>query len=473
VGVYVASADLRNLRPAREGPRAGGDLTWAAAVLVSVTALVLSAVLGSGSEFLATAACIPFVAVFAIRPAVGVYAIVIARPSMDLWADRSLAHVGSVSINPASALALLFIAVGGAYLVENWQLVKQAPSTIPYLGLAVMATLSIAVAPSKGGAITETLRLLSVAVLYMVAWALIRDRQGLKRMAIALLASLVVPTLLALWQFDHGGSTVIGEVGRSAGTFLQPDPFGIFMGFMAGFLAPLLLCKQLRARWLIVLASPLVVGALIASYTRTGWVGFVFGLFVLALVRYRSLLVIGPLALVLMAAAVPSTVHRFSDLTSGRTHYGPGNSLRARLDLWRTNLPRVEHDPVLGNGFKAIVEDTTATQGAGVNVQQGAHSHSDFVRAIVELGVPGFIFFCWLLFGMWGACRRSYRRALKAGDPVLAALSLGALVAASAYILMSFDSNLMTQVAVSGTFWTLAAIGHAAGRVELAETEPA
>jgi O-antigen ligase len=331
----------------------------------------------------------------------------------------------------------------------------------------------VSVAPSKGGAATETLRLLSVAVLYMAAWTVVRDRDGLKRMVAALLASVVVPTALALWQFAHGGSTVIGEVGRSAGTFLQPDPFGIFMGFMTAFIIPLILCTRLRARWLLLLAGPFVAGALIVSYTRTGWVGCVFGLFVLAVVRYRSLLVIGPLLLVLMAAAVPSTVHRFSDLTSGRTHYGPGNSLRARLDLWRQNLPRVEHNPVLGNGFKAIVEDTTGTRAVGVNVQEGAHSHSDFVRAIVELGVPGFLFFCWLLFGMWAACRRAYMRARKAGDDVLAALALGALVAASAYVLMSFDSNLMTQVAVSGTFWTLAAVGHAAGRVELARPDDA
>jgi len=468
VGVYIAPGDLRLLRPRVTGPRPGGDLTWIAAAAVSAGALLAAIVLGSGTEFLATAAVIPFVILFAIRPAWGVYAVIIVRPSMDLWADRSLASTGSVSVNPASALALLFIAVGGAYLIENRHLVRQAPSTVPYLGLACMATLSIAVAPSKGGAITETLRLISVAVLYMAAWTVIRDREGLKRMAIALLASLIVPTALALWQFAHGGSTVIGEVGRSAGTFLQPDPFGIFMGFMAAFLVPLALCSRLRLRWAVLLAAPFVLGALIASYTRTGWVGFLFGMFVLAVVRYRWMLVLGPILLIVMAAAVPSTVHRFGDLTSGRTHYGPGNSLRARLDLWRQNLPRVEHDPVLGNGFKAIVEDTTATRGVGVNVQQGAHSHSDFVRAIVELGVPGFVFFCWLLFGMWAACRRSYRRAREAGDQVLAALALGSLVAASAYILMSFDSNLMTQVAVSGTFWTVAAVGHAAGRVELA-----
>jgi O-antigen ligase len=468
MGVYVAPVDLRSLRPRAAGPRPGGDLTWIAAGAVSAAALLASLVLGSGSEFLATAVAVPFVTLFALRPAWGVYAIIIARPTMDLWADRSLVNAGSVSVNPASALALLFIAVGGAYLLENRHLVREAPSTVPYLGLATMAALSVAVAPSMGGALTETLRLLSVAVLYMAVWTVVRDREGLKRMTMALVASLIVPTTLALWQFAHGGSTVIGEVGRSAGTFLQPDPFGIFMGFMAAFIVPLALCAKLRLRWALVLAAPFVAGALIASYTRTGWVGFVFGLFVLAVVRYRWLLVLGPLVLILMAAAVPSTVHRFGDLTSGRTHYGPGNSLRARLDLWRQNLPRVEHDPVLGNGFKAIVEDTSGTHAVGVNVQQGAHSHSDFVRAIVELGVPGFIFFCWLLFGMWAACRRSYRRARDAGDQVLAALSLGALVAASAYILMSFDSNLMTQVAVSGTFWAIAAVGHAAGRVELA-----
>ena len=50
---------------------------------------------------------------------------------------------------------------------------------MPYLGLAAMAVLSIAVAPSKGGAITETLRLTSMAVLYLAAYAVIRDRRGL------------------------------------------------------------------------------------------------------------------------------------------------------------------------------------------------------------------------------------------------------------------------------------------------------
>ncbi|MDX6524232.1 MAG: hypothetical protein QOI17_1745, partial [Gaiellales bacterium] len=439
---------------------------WTATVAVSVVLLLAAAALGDSRVFMAAAACAVFGIVFAIRPALGVALIVIVRPCLDLWADKPLASIGSTQLNAASLMALMFIAIGGAYVIERWPDVRRAPVVRPYLGLAVMAVLSIAVAPSKGGAFTEVLRLLSVVVLYLAAYAVIRDRRGLIRIAAAVLASLAMPTVVALWQFAHGGSTVIGEIGRSTGTFLHPDPFGIFIAFMLAFLLPLAITPRFPYRGVLICTVPLVALALISSYTRTGWVGFMFGMAVLAFVRYRRLLVIGPLLLVLVAAAVPSTVHRFSDLNSGRTHYGPGNSLRARYDLWRQNLPKVLHNPVLGNGFKSIVEDTSATDANGVNTVQGAHSHSDFVRAVVELGVPGLVFFTWLLFGSVKACSRSLKRATAARDPVLTALSLGALAATSAYTLMSFDSNLMTQVAVSGTMWTVAALGHAAGRVE-------
>jgi O-antigen ligase len=467
VAVYVAPADLRRLRPPIIGAQPGGDLVWAAAGIVTLGALLSGVALRDGSILLVAGICAAFGILFANSPMAGVAAMLIVRPSLDLWADRSIASVGSLSLNPASLMAVVFLAVGGAYVIERWEDVRQAPATKPYIFLAVMAVLSIAVAPSKGGAMTETLRFSSIAVIYMVVVAVVRDRRRLVMMVMALLASLIVPVSVALWQFAHGGSTVIGDVGRSAGTFLQPDPFGIFLGFMGAFLVALLLAPAIRGRLLLILATPLVLLALIASYTRTGWVGFVIGLIVIALVRYRGLIALAPIGLVLIAVAVPSTLHRFSDLNSGPTHYGPGNSLRARIDLWKQNLPKVEHDPILGTGFKSIVETTTAVQGGGVNVVQGAHSHSDFVRSLVELGVPGLVFFCWLLFGTWGACRRAYRRAFHARDPALAAVALGAWAATTAYIVMSADSNLMTQVAVAGTFWALAAVGHAAGWVEL------
>jgi O-antigen ligase len=458
VGVHVAPADLRALRPIRLGTVPGGDLTWIAAIGVSIAAMAAGVALRDTPLFLTAAAGAVFGLIFAIRPMLGVALIIIARPSLDVWADRHITSAGSVDLNPASIMALMFIPVGAAYIVERWSDARSAPSARPYLLFALIALAGVAVAPSTGGAITEVLRLTSVFVLYMTAYTVIRDRQGVAKMVAAVIFSAALPTVIALWQFAHGGSTVIGEIGRATGTFLHPDPFGIFLGFMAAFLVPLVLCRELQARWAVVIASPLVLIALVGSYTRNGWLGFVVGLTVVAAVRYRSLLVAGPLLLIVIAVAFPSTVHRFSDLGAGRTQYGPGNSLRARFDLWRENLPKVAHNPVLGNGFKAIVE--TGPKRANV--------HSDVVRAVVETGVPGLALFIWLLASMWLGCRRAFRRAVRVRDPVVAAVGLGGLAAATGYIVMSLDSNLMTQVAVAGTFWSLAAIVHAAGRVDLA-----
>ena len=115
------------------------------------------------------------------------------------------------------------------------------------------------------------------------------------------------------------------------------------------------------------------------------------------------------------------------------------------------------------------MEDNTAVRQVGVNVVAGAHSHNDFLRALVETGVPGLVFFTWLLFGSVRACSRSLRRAALANDALLSAVAVASLCAASVYLLVSFDSNLMTQVAVSGTMWAIAAVGHASGRIELTE----
>ncbi|MDX6534871.1 MAG: hypothetical protein QOF68_2615 [Gaiellales bacterium] len=458
MSVHVARADLRALRPVRLGTVPGGDLTWLAAIVVAITAMTFGVVQRDAPLFFAAAAGAAFGIVFAIRPMLGVALIVIARPSLDLWADRHLTSVSSVDLNPASLMALMFIPVGGAYVIERWSEARGAPSTRPYILFVLIALAGVAVAPSAGGAATEVMRLVSVMVLYLTAYTVIRDRRGVARMVAAVILSAALPTAVALWQFAHGGSTVIGEIGRATGTFLHPDPFGIFLGFMAAFLVPLLLCRELQARWVVIVASPLVLVALVGSYTRNGWLGFVVGLTVVAAVRYRSLLLAGPLLLIVIAMAFPSTVHRFSDLGAERTQYGPGNSLRARFDLWRDNLPKVQHNPVLGKGFKSIIEEGP----------KRANVHSDIVRAVVETGIPGLAAFLWLLVSMWVACRRSFRRAVRSRDPVVAAVALGGLAAASGYIVMTLDSNLMTQVAVAGTFWTLAAIVHAAGRIDLA-----
>jgi putative inorganic carbon (HCO3(-)) transporter len=454
----AAAVPLRELgygQHVRSLRRGGGELTWAAAVLISSGTFAAAVASSSREMFWASALCTVLAGTLAIRPDIGIMAVLLARPSLDVFQNRQFADVGSIGLNPASALAVLVIVVGGAYVIERWRDVRSAPAIWPFLAFATITFAGIAIAPSKGGAATEWLRLLSIIITYALTFAVVQSRRDLRRVIAVILLSVVVPVGVGAWQTAHGGSIVIADFNRATGTFLHPDPFGIFLAVVMLFALPLMFTRRLSYRPFLWLAAPVAGFALVGSYTRTAWVGMVFGLLVIATLRYRSLLVLAPLALVLVVAAVPAISHRFADLSRGHTQYGAGNSLAARVELWRQNLPRVKQKPILGEGFKAIVETD----------KSGYHVHSDYVRALVETGGLGFIAFLWLLFATGRGCLRSFRSTARGRDPAVRAAALGSLTTFAAWVLMSADSNLMTQVAVAGTAWAVFALGHAASRL--------
>src|SRR5919202_3794657 len=132
-------------------PRSGGATTWLAAGAVALAALGAAVTTGDAKMFFAAALCSAIVTVFAVSPRAGVLLALLVRPTLDLWAEHSLASAGGLALNPASVLAVLIIAVGGPYLIERWREVRRAPAFLPFHVFALIASIGIAVAPSKGG----------------------------------------------------------------------------------------------------------------------------------------------------------------------------------------------------------------------------------------------------------------------------------------------------------------------------------
>jgi putative inorganic carbon (hco3(-)) transporter len=194
---------------------------------------------------------------------------------------------------------------------------------------------------------------------------------------------------------------------------------------------------------------------LIASSTRTGWVMVLLAVVVVGILRHRVLLAITPLALMVLVLAVPSVTARFDDIVNPKqTSYGPGSSLHSRNGFWRENLPKARQEPLTGLGLGAIV----------LQSEDSSHVHSDYVRALVETGVFGFAAYLWLLIAAVGGCWRSVRRLRGSPDTILEAVALGGLALGICFLVASGDSNLMTQIAVSGTAWAMFAAAHAAAR---------
>jgi O-antigen ligase len=196
--------------------------------------------------------------------------------------------------------------------------------------------------------------------------------------------------------------------------------------------------------------------ALVLSYTRTGWVMVVLGALVLGIARYRVLLVLVPLAIVIAFVALPGVHSRVQSVNQQQElQYGTGDSFHTRVELWRQNLPKAQQKPLTGLGLGAIVQESDTA----------AHVHSDYVRALVETGVFGFLAFVWLLLSAAVGCAVAMRWARRSGSVPLQAAAVAGFAAAVAYILASGDSNLMTQSSVSGAAWALLGCAHAAGTI--------
>ena len=438
----------------------GGHLVWGVAVAMAVVSYAVAIDSQRALLLLAAGLSLALPLLFAWRLEAGVLVVVLVRPSLDLFAERTLASFHGFQLNPASVLAVLLIAIGVPYMVERAHALRRAPSVYPYLAFAAIAAISIAVAPAKGYATTEWLRMSSMLVLYALAFLAASSRAAVARLMGAILLSAVVPVTAGLLQLARGGARTIGDYHRLTGTFLHPDPYGIYLGLIVVAAITVVLSGRAPWRWFAVLLVLAGGAALFGSYTRTGWVMVGFGLLVLGVARYRWLLLLTPIAAVVVLTVIPSAGGRFNDIANPQQKtYGPGNSFQGRIDLWRENLPAAKAKPITGRGLGYIVET-----GA-----DSAHVHSDYVRALVETGVFGFIAYVAVLLSGLIASIAAYTRARRSQSRALRTAALAGVACGACYLLASGDSNLMSQVAVSGTAWALFACAHAAGRLAAQE----
>jgi putative inorganic carbon (hco3(-)) transporter len=453
--VEVSPVVLRGGIATRSPVISGGALVWGAAIGLAAVVYGTAIATGNVELLLAGGMCLAIPLAFAWRLDVGVLLLVLARPSLDLFAERSLASVAGLELNPASVLAVLVIAIGVPYMIERWRELRHAAAVGPYLAFAAVAAVGILVAPSKGSAVTEWLRMFSILVTYSLAFLATSSRAAVRRLLSAIIVSALVPAFVGVWQFSRGGAVVIGEFNRSTGTFVHPDPYGIYLALVIVTALAVALGGRGRWRWLSLFAlAPLGI-AIVGSYTRTAWVMVALGMIVLGAIRYRILLALAPVVVVLLVLLVPTTSSRFNDIRDPRqTTYGTGNSFQFRVTLWRENLPKAREKPLTGLGLNAIRQNDSHAEPV----------HSDYVRSLVETGVFGFAAYLWLLLAAAFGCVHSLRRVGRSGSRTLRIAALSGLTVSICYMLASGDSNLMTQVAVSGTAWTLIACGHAAGR---------
>lgn len=264
----------------------------------------------------------------------------------------------------------------------------------------------------------EWLRVASVLVIAWLAFSVSRTAKDCGRMVGAVLVSGVICVGIGLWQWVTGATVSRQGFEGIAGPFSHPSYFAhyLLLVIVVG-LVPVLRGDNRLVR---VLCAAIVSGALVClflTYSRSAWIGFVVALAILALLEYRRIIVVLaialPLTLVVFPQALENAERRFDDL-SAESGASSGNSWDWRKGHWSRMRPYAFDRPLTGHGFGSyhavtVQEFGNRTGDAGATPEnkdniKGINAHNDYLKSLVEMGLPGFVLWGLVWLGWVWAC---------------------------------------------------------------------
>jgi O-antigen ligase len=267
-----------------------------------------------------------------------------------------------------------------------------------------------------------------------------RDPKLARRAVAVLLASAAIATIYALTKFvAQGGAFPV----RVRGAVGHPLTYGGQAMLLATVAAAILLRVRDR-RWRIAALAllTLLAPALLASYTRSAWIGTLvaFGV-LLAFTRARWLAALAALVVVLLLV-FPSG-YRERALSA----FDPGSRWNVeRVHLWTAGWRIFQEHPITGVGLQDLHPWIERYHPPEPHEPHG-HLHSIYIQIGATMGIVGLAAFAWLAFGLFRTAGHRLRSDLCASagadadtvgmpdtDGIGIALRLGAVAAVAGFL---------------------------------------
>jgi O-antigen ligase len=194
-------------------------------------------------------------------------------------------------------------------------------------------------------------------------------------------------------------------------------------------LAPLLRNRPLRWAWLAT--AGLVLLPFLALKSRAGFLALSAAALMLAIVRWRRLLLIFPVAAALTLALVPSVAQRVTEGLSGAEVDWNTVSAGRLTNIWPPVLAQIMRSPLLGHGRYGILREQCAAEILEAERTLPTHPHNAYLEALLDTGVVG-LALCLTWLALLAAAGRALIRA--GGDPLGPATGSVALVAVAAEV---------------------------------------
>lgn len=339
----------------------------------------------------------------------------------------------SIGVGLCGALTL------AAWLREPGGLKRFAsPVTLPALGWLLALALATLTAADPAGSAPRITKALLFALVPLAAYHA-REEGPARRAAAVLLVSAIAATVFALAKFVVAGPWFPDRVRGAVG---HPLTYGGQAMLFASLALSLVIWG--RGRWLRGAAAALLLlllPALVFSFTRSAWLGFLLAAAILLAAR-RARWVLALAAAAAITAALLPGVYRARVLSIANPE-SPWNV--ERVHMWRAGLRMFRDHPLTGVGIQDLhplymrYKDPDAKERVG-------HLHSVWVQVAATMGTVGLLALVWLFVGLARSAASGLRAALRAppaGGGFDLALRLGVTAGLAGFVLAGlFEWNL-------------------------------
>ena len=257
--------------------------------------------------------------------------------------------------------------------------------------------------------------------LFFVAWSSLRTLHDFRRMTVVFLGVTSTAALVGLALYAGGPTFTLAVLARLVpygyptsrivrfieddptkpmrltSTSVDPNSFAglLALAFVVG-VAQFVARRPVVPRWLALVASVVSGLALLLTYSRAGWLGAAFGIGIVAIVRYRWLLLPGGMGFV-GAIAFGIGEGFFQRLWQGFTLQDRATQMR--LEEYRTALAILREYPAFGVGF-----------GQAPTVELWTGVSSIYLLVAERMGLLGLGTFLLVVVGILGIGWRAWRQ---------------------------------------------------------------
>ena len=322
--------------------------------------------------------------------------------------DRALflAAAGMAALsfsNPAwqTLHALAWIILGVRMFREHrWLVPGPRRWAIPWGLFAAWVTLSVALGAEPEVALRDTKKLLNLLAIFLFA-AVLRMARDYLRVVVATCAILSVQSVIGLVQYLNTADPV-GY--RSHGTLSHHMTYSGMLLIVISMVLGLLTFRRSRADLLLWSFAGLATAALLATLTRSAWIGLAVALTVILTFKNPRWLAALPVALALLFLVAPQLRERTISIFDTQSD----DSNVQRLSMVPVALRMIADRPLLGQGGRRAVRDRyTEYEGAPARpprddpdrpqrdpYEPPDHLHNNIMQIAAANGLPALL--AWL-----------------------------------------------------------------------------